>query len=50
MRAAEVEIRALTKGKIELTAMEMESVRNLTHLRIYAERITGMLCNTVVCD
>ena len=35
MQAAEVEIPALTKGKILLTAMEMESVRNLAHLRIH---------------
>ena len=47
MRAAKVMLPALTKGKSRLTTMEMKWTRNLAHLRIHVERITGMLCNKI---
>lgn len=45
MRAAEVKIPAFTRGKAQLTALEIESTRSLAHLRIHVERVIGVLCS-----
>ena len=50
MRAAEVKIPASTKGKSQLTAVEMESRRNLAHLQIHVEQIIRMLYKEIKCS
>ena len=41
---AEVKLPAFTKGKKQLSAMEVESSRRLSRVHIHVERVIGMLC------
>ena len=45
MRGAEVKIPAFTRGKLQLSALEIEGTRNLTRLRINVERVIGIMCS-----
>ena len=38
---AEVKIPDFTKGKKQLSAFDVESTRNIAHVRIHAERVIG---------
>ena len=40
---AEMNLPAFTKGKKQLSAMEVESSRRLSRVRIHVERVIGML-------
>jgi hypothetical protein len=44
MKGAEVKIPTFTRGRSQLTALEVESTRSLAHLRIHVERVIGALC------
>lgn len=44
MQGAEVRIPAFTRGKPQLSAIEIESTRSLAHLRIHVERVIGVVC------
>ena len=45
MRGAEVKIPAFTRGKLQLSALEIEGTRNLAILRINVERVIGIVCS-----
>lgn len=44
-RGAEAKIPAFTKGKSQLSPLELELTRKITHLRIHVERVIGQLRN-----
>ncbi|XP_060072083.1 uncharacterized protein LOC132551957 [Ylistrum balloti] len=49
---AEVKIPSFTKGKSQLSALEVESTRNIAHVRIHVERVIGLVRNkfTILSD
>lgn len=42
---AKLEIPAFTKGKSQLSALEVEKTRDLAHVRIHVERVIGLVMN-----
>ena len=45
MMCAEVKIPAFTKGKTQLSPVEVETTRNIAHVRIHVERVIGLVRN-----
>ena len=43
MMCAEIKIPASTKGKTQLTTLDVEKTRQLAHLRILVERVIGVV-------
>jgi len=52
LMCAEVKIPAFTKGKSQLSPLEVESTRNIAHVRIHVERVIGLARNkyTILSD
>ena len=44
MMCAEVKIPSFTRGRSQMCARDIESTRELAHLRIHVERVIGNLC------
>ena len=44
MMCAEVKIPTFTRGRSQMNARDIESTRELAHLRIHVERVTGNEC------
>ncbi|XP_060075795.1 uncharacterized protein LOC132555464 [Ylistrum balloti] len=45
LKCAEVKIPAFTKGKKQLSALEVEQTRKIAHVRIHVERVIGLVRN-----
>ncbi|CAC5361533.1 unnamed protein product [Mytilus coruscus] len=45
LQCAEVKITAFTKGKKQLSPLELESTRKIAHTRIHVERVIGLVRN-----
>jgi len=43
MRQARLHVPAFTKGKIQLSALEIEETRTIANVRIHVERVIGMV-------
>ena len=42
---AEVKIPSFTKGRQQLSAVDVESSRSIAHVRVHVERVIGLLRN-----
>ena len=42
---AEVEIPSFTKGRQQLSAVDVESSRRIAHMRVHVDRVIGLLRN-----
>ena len=45
LMCAEVKIPSFTMGRLQLSAIDVESSRNIANVRIHVERVIGLLCN-----